>query len=120
MSIAKITKTATKTYKRGARLAGKTVNLVMKPGTKLVTSVTRRVPLFGRPLTSVARMPRRVIQGATNMIIAIPAAAGRAVGTGVSVLSRATLDPLLATGLLPSGRTKRLTKPKAKSTRKRR
>lgn len=121
MPIAKVTKTARKTYTKGARLAGNTVNLVMRPGTRVLTSVTKRVPVVGRPLTKVARMPRRVTRGATSMIIAIPTAAGRATKTGVGALSRALFDPLLATGLLPSGTTKRLTKkPRAKSTRKRR
>ena len=122
MPIAKVANTAKKTYIKGARLAGNTVNgFFMRPGTRVLTSVTNKVPVVGRPLTKVARMPRRVTRGATSMIIAIPTAAGRATKTGVVALSRALFDPLLATGLLPSGTTKRLTKkPRAKSTRKRR
>jgi hypothetical protein len=128
MQIRKIAKGAKKTYIRGAKLAGKTVNKVMKPGTKIVRRVTKKVPVLGRTLTTLAGVPRRVTKGGTSMIIALPRAAGRIAGTGVRVAKHAMFDPLLALGgraplvalgLLPSGKPKKVThKTKLKPRRK--
>lgn len=126
MPIRKVAKGAKTTYKRGVRLAGNTVNAFMKPTTKTVRSVTKRVPVIGRPLTRLAGVPRRVTQGATSMIISLPRAAGRAAGHGFTVTKHAMFDPLLALGagaplvalgLSPSGKPKRITQKKKPKSR---
>ena len=111
MSIRKITKGATRTYKSGVGLVGNTVNLVMKPATKMMTRVTKRVPVVGRSLTRMAGVPRRVTRGTTSMIIALPRTTGS--------VAHAMFDPLLAMGLSPSGKPKRISqKPKSRGKKK--
>ena len=117
MQIRKIIKGAKKTYKRGVRLTGNTVNTVIKAPTRAVRSITKRVPVVGRPLTRMAGVPRRVTRGTTRMIVALPTAAGSVAGTGLKVATHAIFDPLLALGLLPSGEPKRITQKKKPKSR---
>ena len=126
MSIRKIARRAKKTYGGGVRLAANTVNTVMKPTTKALRLVAKRAPVAGRPLTHLAGVPRRFTRGATNVIIALPNAAGRVTGTGFKVAKHAMLDPLLALGagpplvalgLSPSGKPKRITQKKKPKSR---
>ena len=117
MAILKVAKrtvrNAKKTYKKGARLAGKQINKFMKPTTKLARRAVRKLPAFGSPLSMLASMPRRVTRAGTNMMVDIPNTTARVAGsvarTGGAVIKRVMFDPFLASGLLPIGRIARKT-----------
>ena len=105
----KIANGAKRTYNKGTQLAGRAVNRVMKPGTKMLTSVTKKVPLVGRSLTRLATMPRRFTRGATSIMMVLPQAVGRiprAVGrigsTGFDVTKHTILDIPRAMRLFPN------------------
>lgn len=99
-----VVKGAKKVYKGTTKYAGRTVNRVMRPVTRVTKRVVRRIPLIGGPLSVVAGLPRKVTRAGTKVVIALPRAAGRVANTGRQVIMRSLSDPLLATGLAPTGR----------------
>ena len=126
MQIHKISRGANKTYKTGVKFAGNKVNAVMKPGTNMLTSVTKGVPMLGRSLSRAATFPRKLSRGVARMLLTLPNAAGRIAATGYEAARHSIVDPLLAMGgedplvalgLSPSRKPKRITKKKPKSRR---
>jgi len=118
---------ATRVYSTGVKTVGKTANAFMKPVTKGVKKIVRKAPLIGRPAALAVSVPRRVTRAAVAAGLALPRAAGTIAGTGFKVVKHAMLDPVLAMGvgsplvalgLSPSGRPKRITgKKSAKKSR---
>uniref|UniRef100_A0A6C0J0K5 Uncharacterized protein n=1 Tax=viral metagenome TaxID=1070528 RepID=A0A6C0J0K5_9ZZZZ len=120
MPITKIAKRAKKTYRTGVKFAGNTVNAVVRPTTRALRKVTKRVPVVGRHLNGLAGLPRQVSRGGTSFFLALPNAVGAVAGTGLKVAKHTMFDPLLALGLSSSGKPKRITqkkKPKAGKAR---
>ena len=103
----KVTRSATKTYKRligGLAKTGK--RAFVQPVTRLATKVTKplhRVPIAGGLVKGAVRVPSKLYKGVSNVVVGAPRAMGRVGGVTRNLILSVVSTPFALTGVDPRG-----------------